>query len=187
MNMNTEQKKSFDNSKMPSVLVPKLFPGYQKEFIATKEQLEQIAKDFSLERVDFFKCSFEFKAFKRGKIIATGKLTAHFPQNCVSSGVLINQVLENDFEIIFEPKEFASKENFSMSEEDCEEKDIFYYEEEILPLGEVALEQFALEIPPYPRAENYEDLISGYKDMSASEEKKVSPFDVLKKISFKSK
>ncbi|QCE35684.1 DUF177 domain-containing protein [Acetobacteraceae bacterium] len=187
MQKNTQAISGSEKNTSQSVLIAKLFPGYIKEIVATETEREQVSNDFSLEALNILRCSFEVESICGAKITVVGKLEAEFPQHCVVTNAIIKQKINNIFKIVFLPQVESSKEGLSMSHTDLAGEDFVYYEGEHLPLWETLLEQFALEIPAYPRVDDKETFSLISKNSASEEDCKASPFAALKNFPFKSK
>ncbi|GAA07502.1 hypothetical protein ATPR_0506 [Acetobacter tropicalis NBRC 101654] len=115
---------------------------------ATPEECRQIAVRLGLPEVSMLRCKYHLTATGRDCVTAHGALAARFKQTCVVTLEQFEDVMAGSFEVQFVPAEDFEES----AEPDLEAIDEIPYEGDSIDLGEAAVEQFALDLEPYPHA-----------------------------------
>ena len=112
---------------------------------ANPAELAAIAARLMLPGVDRLRCSFRLKRLQDSVIEASGTLTAGVTQTCVVTLDDFRQAVTEEFTVRFVPEGSESEDD------DPESPDQIPYPAGLIDLGEAAIEQLALALPPYPR------------------------------------
>lgn len=146
------------------------------------DELEAIAKRLELVSLSIFDGEIKVQPEPGREISIRGMIRAEFTQNCVISGDLV--ATEVEFELFRMFSENADPfDGLGRDEEDVIDPDIDDADPIIdghIDVGEATVEELALRIPPYPKAEgvNFDEatFINDPKD------EKENPFSVLKSL-----
>ena len=118
-------------------------------FEATPDQRDAVAGRLMEPRVDFLACSFKLRrpaaGSRGGEIVGEGHLRARVQRECVVSLELFIEAIDEHFRVVFVP------EGNESDGDDPEADDEIPYAGTAIDLGEAAVEQLALILPPYPR------------------------------------
>lgn len=115
---------------------------------ATPEECARIAVRLGLPEVTMFRCKYQLELGRRNVVSAHGALAARFKQTCVVTLDPFEDVLAGSFAVQFVPEEHFEES----AEPDLDAVDEIPYEGDSVDLGEAAVEQFALDLEPYPHA-----------------------------------
>lgn len=153
---------------------------------ATPAECGQIARRLDLPEISMFRCKYTLTLGRRDFVSARGALAVRFKQTCVRTLEPFEDMMAGSFAV-----EFVPEEHFEESAApDMDAVDEIPYEGESIDLGEAAVEQFALDLAPYPHAPDA-NLPAGLvmteeeaEKLAAQEaaEKKVNPFADLARL-----
>ncbi|GAB30816.1 hypothetical protein APS_1418 [Acetobacter pasteurianus subsp. pasteurianus LMG 1262 = NBRC 106471] len=115
---------------------------------ATEQECAAIARRLGLPKITLFRCRYLLKADRHSVVEAEGALAVHYTQTCVVSLENFEDVLAGAFSVRFVPSERFVEPD----EPDLDAIDEIPYEGQDIDLGEAAVEQFALDLDPYPHA-----------------------------------
>jgi hypothetical protein len=131
--------------------------GMRESISASPEERLAIVAAYGLLELTRFDADFFVRPWKRGGLEVEGVLRALVVQACVVSLDPVEQAIEQPFSLGFLPPEALASDPKSVAEAEV----IVQYDEDdppdllvghTLDLGEIATEQFALALDPYPRA-----------------------------------
>ncbi len=115
---------------------------------ATPAECAQIARRLGLPEISMFRCKYTLTLGRRDLVSAHGALAVRFKQTCVRTLEPFEDMLAGSFAVQFVPEEHFEES----AAPDLEALDEIPYEGESIDLGEAAVEQFALDLEPYPHA-----------------------------------
>lgn len=114
---------------------------------ATPDECRRIAQRMRLPRLQLLRCLYFLQREEKDVVRARGDLTAQFTQVCVVSLEEFEETMTSAFEVLFVPEKHCHHTKISA----MESIDEIPYDDQGIDLGEAAVEQFALELDPYPR------------------------------------
>ncbi|MBO1325911.1 DUF177 domain-containing protein [Acetobacter sp. TBRC 12305] len=115
---------------------------------ATEEERRRVALRLGLPEIAMLRCRYTLHDRGRGVVEAQGALAARFMQTCVVSLEVFEDMMAGSFVVRFIPaRDFTDSDV-----PDLEAVDEIPYEGQEIDLGEAAVEQFALDLDPYPHA-----------------------------------
>jgi uncharacterized metal-binding protein YceD (DUF177 family) len=168
------------------VLAKRSSKGMNVKLSADADICAALAKRFSIVSIDDFSIFFNARPLSRGVgrhlIRVKGQLNATIQQNCVISFVPVTQIIDEEVNLKFSLAIEDNGENdvdISFSSEDEEIYDSL--EGNDIDFGEIAAQQLALAIDPYPRVEGatLEQLKETVKTKNLTVNERNSPFAVL--------
>ena len=117
------------------------------ELTAESDECAALSERFQLKAIEGFNFILKMKPLRKENAIRLrGKLYATVVQSCVVSMVLVTNIIEEEFEIFF-------REESQIDNSGNENIDRFEpYLADTIDIGEIASEELALAIDPYPRA-----------------------------------
>ncbi|MBR2123933.1 MAG: DUF177 domain-containing protein [Acetobacter sp.] len=115
---------------------------------APSEACLRIARRMNLPKVHRLCCQYYLQQEGQGVVLGRGDLTVEFTQVCVVSLEEFEETMRTSFEVRFVP-EIKARQSSSDAIDSIDE---IVYDGHSIDLGEAAVEQFALELDPYPRA-----------------------------------
>lgn len=150
---------------------------------ATPEDCKHIAQRLKLAEVSMLRCRYDLRYEGRGVVVAQGALAARFMQTCVVSLETFEDMMTGSFVVRFVPAEQFVDPDMA----DMDAVDEIPYEGQTVDLGEAAVEQFALDLDPYPHAPDVvlpPGLVLETDEVDTppsrdGDEEKVSPFAAL--------
>ncbi|MBO7072573.1 MAG: DUF177 domain-containing protein [Acetobacter sp.] len=159
---------------------------------ATPDECRRIAQRMRLPKLYMLRCRYFLQREDQDVVIARGDLAAQFTQVCVVSLEEFEETMTSSFEVRFVPEKQCHHTKISA----MDAIDEIPYDGQDIDLGEAAVQQFALELDPYPRAPQWEKQQEKFSGESGEEdknslfsenqdnekegsEKKASPFAVL--------
>jgi hypothetical protein len=146
---------------------------------ATPEECMALAHRMMIPAMRSLSCVFSFTPQAGGVIAADGVLKARVARVCVITLEEFDTRLEERFRVRFVPAARLASESDAPGranpDEDPESDDELAYDGGIIDLGEVAAEQLALTLDPYPRK-----LGATLPELDAEEER--SPFAALARL-----
>nr|WP_298798767.1 DUF177 domain-containing protein [uncultured Acetobacter sp.] len=153
---------------------------------ATPAECGQIARRLGLPEISMFRCKYTLALGRRDIVTAHGALAVRFKQTCVRTLVPFEDMLAGSFAVKFVPEEHFEESAVP----DLEAVDEIPYEGESIDLGDAAVEQFALDLEPYPHAPDAslpEGLVISEEEAEKlaeeeATEKKVNPFADLARL-----
>ena len=119
--------------------------GLQVELRASESECRALAARLAIPAVSDFVCGFRLTAMPAGVVLAEGDLRAQVARVCVVTLDTFETVTEERFRLRFVP---AGTES---NGDDPDSDDEIGYRGGSIDLGEVAAEQLALALDPYPR------------------------------------
>ncbi|WP_284943811.1 YceD family protein [Acidisoma cladoniae] len=124
-----------------------------REISATPEECAAIAARLALPQLAAFSASFKIQRARRGGgYEAEGRLRARATRNCVVTLDDFTERTDIAFKVRFVNEESPSEEVESEASFAFEDgPDELVYENEVLDLGEAAVQEYALSLAPYPR------------------------------------
>ncbi|APH56831.1 Hypothetical protein GbCGDNIH6_1011 [Granulibacter bethesdensis] len=130
------------------LIQPDIIPvgGRTVDIKARAEECAAIASRLGLEAVATFSCVFVLEPQRGGVIRAHGRMEAAVTQTCVVSLEPFRAKIKESFTLRLTP-EHKLNPDFDIEEEEDEVP----YTGDQIDLGEVAVEQLALTLDPYPR------------------------------------
>ncbi|MDP4796388.1 MAG: DUF177 domain-containing protein [Rhodospirillales bacterium] len=147
---------------------------------ASAEEMQAIAKRLGLIALNVFKGELLLKPEIGRQVSLTGPIRAEIVQNCVISGVALSTTLDFELDRLFaeDADPFAGlmdDDDDGITDPEIDEPDPII--EGIIDVGDQAVEELALNIPPYPRAPgaSFDDLAPALAVDSAE----VHPFSAL--------
>ncbi|KQO80208.1 DUF177 domain-containing protein [Rhizobium sp. Leaf262] len=150
---------------------------------ANADELKALAKLWDVVSVEYLKSQLQVTRWKRDGIKITGDVQAGLTQSCVVTLEPVSSVVDETFEHVFVPE--GSKLARMMTNEqgeivlDPDGPDTpDQFSGDTIDVGAVVAEFAALAIDPYPRKPDVD--FAGYGEAKAGEDKKPSPFAVLK-------
>ena len=165
--------------------------GLEIAIEATPDECRRIAQRMRLPKLYMLRCRYFLQREDQDVVIARGDLAAKFTQVCVVSLEEFEETMTNSFDVRFVPEKQCHHTKISA----IDDIDEIPYDGQDIDLGEAAVQQFALELDPYPRTPQWEkqEAFSGEEDKNLlfsesqdnednekeSNEKKASPFAVL--------
>ncbi|MGE4523172.1 MAG: DUF177 domain-containing protein [Acetobacter sp.] len=115
---------------------------------ATEAECRAVAARLRLPQIDMLRCRYHLREQGRGVVEAQGALAARFMQTCVVSLESFEDMIAGSFVVRFVPAEHFVESDLP----DMDAVDEIPYEGQDIDLGEAVVEQFALELDPYPHA-----------------------------------
>ncbi|GAN69412.1 DUF177 domain-containing protein [Acetobacter orleanensis] len=115
---------------------------------ATPAECRQVAERLGLPEISMFRCKYTLSLGRRDIVSAHGALAVRFKQTCVRTLEPFEDMLAGSFVVEFVPEEHFEEKAVP----DLEAVDEIPYAGESIDLGEAAVEQFALDLEPYPHA-----------------------------------
>ena len=188
------KKNSF--TEMPLAFTDKLsvqtlpLKGLDYSFCASSTELETLARNHNLLKVDNFSAHCRLTRWEKNGIKLKGSFSANFEQQCIISLNPIKNSITRDLSLLFVPagSKFV-KENYRQDTGeiflDPEGSDLpeMYYNN-VIEIGAILEEFFELALDPYPRESG---AVFKYGEEEGKKDKneenfKISPFEVLKKL-----
>jgi uncharacterized metal-binding protein YceD (DUF177 family) len=120
--------------------------GLHVKVVASTAECTALARRMDLPAILAFSCDFHVEREAAGTLLARGHLVAEVMQTCVISLDDFTATVEERFTVRCVP---AGEET---DDADPDSLDEIGYQDGTLDLGEVATEQLALALDPYPRA-----------------------------------
>ena len=108
----------------------------------------------NLPKVHRLCCQYYLHQEGQGVVLGQGDLTVQFTQVCVVSLGEFEETMTTSFEVRFVPE--IKTHQMPGSSDAIDSIDEIVYDGHSIDLGEAAVEQFALELDPYPRAPKWE-------------------------------
>ena len=160
--------------------------GARLSLRANESECSALADRFDVLAIDRFEAHLDIRRSSNGKgLVVLGSLEAHMTQSCVVTLKSLQIVLKSSFERRFAKPAHLDKTARNEIDIDVEERDppdpII---NGVIDLGEVACEQLALEIDPFPRSEGA--TFESFSDEPV-EEKPPHPFAALEELKIKLK
>lgn len=110
------------------------------------EERAALAERFGLLSLDSFRAELRLAPLQdRAVLRLTGTVRAHVVQSCVVTLEPVGSDVEARFDIVLKPAD-------SLSGEVDVEEDVEPYTDDSIDIGEIAVEELALALDPYPRA-----------------------------------
>ena len=141
---------------------------------ANEEERRALAGRFGLVAID--RLAAELSLRRNGaEVIASGRFVAKVTQSCVASGAPVEAMIEDRFEILFQPErdEDAADQEVELGEN---EMDVVFHDGAAIDVGEAVAETLALALDPYPRAPDAE---AALKAAGVKSEEEAGPFGAL--------
>ncbi|NKB21146.1 MAG: DUF177 domain-containing protein [Alphaproteobacteria bacterium] len=140
---------------------------------AESDECNALAERFGLQAIETFNCTLSVKFLRREKAIRLrGKLHAKVVQSCVVSMVSVENVIEDEFEILF-------REETQIDSDETDDVVQFEpYSGDLIDVGEIASEELALMLDPYPRSPEIADQVLG-PYLPGPEDPTTKPFAAL--------
>jgi uncharacterized metal-binding protein YceD (DUF177 family) len=115
-----------------------------------------LAERFGLRAIKAFDAVLSVRFLRREKAIRLrGKLSASVVQSCVVSMAPVENTIEEEFEVLFRDENHTDRDELD---------DIVQFEpysDDLINLGEIASEELALALDPYPRSSQLADEVLG--------------------------
>ena len=126
------------------------------ELSAESDECAALAERFGLQAIEFFESVLTVRFLRREKAIRLrGKLRAKVIQSCVVSMAPVESLIEEEFEILFHDENQIDRDELD---------DVVQFEpysNDLIDIGEVASEELALALDPYPRSPEIADEVLG--------------------------
>jgi hypothetical protein len=119
--------------------------GQENTVTATPEERAALARRFGLPSIEALSCRFTLRPLAGGVVLAEGVLAARLHQVCVVSLDPFPAMIGEEFAVRFVPEDTLSPEI------DLGAEDEVPMTGGLIDLGELAAEQLALALDPYPR------------------------------------
>ena len=140
---------------------------------AESDECAALAERFGLRAIETFTSAVSIKFLRREKAIRLcGKIIAKVVQSCVVSMALVENTIEEEFEVLFCDENQIDRDNIN---------DIVQFEpysEDQINIGEIVSEELALALDPYPRSQELADEVLG-PYLPEPEDPAMKPFAVL--------
>jgi uncharacterized metal-binding protein YceD (DUF177 family) len=153
----------------------------ERRISANPEERAALAKRFDLVKIDRLEAVFSLKRAGGGVIHVNGELEAEVTQSCVVTLAPVPAKVAETFSADFadEDRRRVAEPDLDFEADDPPEP----IRNGHLDLGELAAEQLALALEPYPRAPDaaIPAEFSPDEDAEAEPERTVNPFSILKK------
>ena len=131
--------------------VDRLGAGWTEYVVEAKEaECAALAQRLGIPAVLALRVAFRLRAGRRGVVAAEGSLAARLVRECVVTLEPFEVAVAEEFRVQFVPAERLAEEPED-AEVDPDSDDEVGYEGQSIDLGEVAAEQLALGLDPYPR------------------------------------
>lgn len=148
----------------------------------SESELEAIATRLDLVALISFDGELKVQPEPGREISVRGVIRAQFTQNCVISGEIVTSDVEFELNRMFaedaDPFDGLGHDEEEIVDPDIDDSDPII--DGYIDVGEAAVEELALRIPPYPRAEGVEfDEVSFATD---AQDEKENPFSVLESL-----
>jgi uncharacterized metal-binding protein YceD (DUF177 family) len=144
---------------------------------ATEKECHDLSERFNIISIRNFHASFKIeKADETGCYHVDGYLNADVTQACVVSLKDVPDHVEMEIHIILRPEthhSFTHEEDIDLTEE----RDVDFFSNDAIDLGEIAAQYLSLGLNPYPRSET---VINSVEEKESTQKK--NPFDILKKL-----
>ncbi|GAB6854697.1 DUF177 domain-containing protein [Asaia astilbis] len=121
--------------------------GLTETIKANETEGKALAERLNIPALHALNCRFRIIPEAADHFVLEGVLTAHVALECVITGEIFEDALNESFAVRLVPARRFSEESAS----DLEAIDEIPYEGNALDLGEIATEQLALLLPAYPR------------------------------------
>jgi uncharacterized metal-binding protein YceD (DUF177 family) len=154
--------------------IDSLGPGARDlQIEASEEERAALARRFGLVAID--RLTANIALTRNGdRITVSGTMSAKVTQSCVASSEPVEAEVDAPFAIAFSPAiEGDPAEEIELSEEDC---DMVFYSGAAIDIGEAVAETLSLNLDPWPRASNAEDVL---RAAGVKAEHEVGPFAAL--------
>ena len=144
---------------------------------ATAEERAALARRFGLLGLDRLEANLAI-ARNGDEVRVAGTLRAEVVQACVASAAPVPAKLDLPFEILFRPEPGAGRpdEEVELSES---EMDVVFYDKAEIDFGEAVAETLSLNLDPWPRAPDADDVLRAAGVQGEGEEEKENPFAAL--------
>ncbi|OUJ14091.1 DUF177 domain-containing protein [Acetobacter okinawensis] len=147
---------------------------------ATPDECGKVARRLGLQDVAMLRCRYRLKDDGRGVVTAEGAMAVRFTQTCVVSMEAFEDMMAGSFVVRFVP----AAQFVEPDVPDMDAIDEIPYDGQDIDLGEAVVEQFALDLEPYPHAPDVAlppGLIMDEEEadrlgLAEEAEKKASPF-----------
>lgn len=152
--------------------------GTAMEIEATATEREDLAQRFGLVAIERLRASVELKWLRnRSRLRLQARLDTHVVQSCVVSLEPVEESIDQEVEIFFEPAPVGAPEREVVLEVSDDAEPL---SGDSLDVGEIVAEELALALNPYPRKEGLEQ---GPSNAAGPGETGLpSPFEVLSRI-----
>lgn len=157
---------------------------------ATEQELKLIAEQFELVAIKNFSTLFKIRLWQSGGLTITGEISSLIVQECVVTLEPVKTKIQQEFFVRLIPESDVHKFQELIGKDgtldiDIEGKDppdIFNGTE--VDLGDIALEQFALVIDPFPRLDgvDFQKIQSKFMEPNPSEPNQPSAFAELSSL-----
>ncbi len=154
----------------------------ERRINANPEERAALAKRFDLVGIDRLEAVFLLKRAGNGVIHVSGELEAEVTQSCVVTLAPVPAKLAETFSADFADEDRRRTEEADLDFEAADPPEPIRNGH--IDLGELAAEQLALALEPYPRAPGaaVPAEFSPDEDAEAEPERPINPFSILKKI-----
>lgn len=122
--------------------------GLELTVEASQQEREALAARFRIREVRSLQADVKVVPSGNG-FLMTGRLRAEVVQTCVVSSHPVEQTVEEELRLQFQPAVEESEEELELSEGDL---DVLPLEGDVMDVGEAIAETLALALDPYPRA-----------------------------------
>ena len=153
---------------------------------ATAQERAALAKRFDIIDIEELSATIGYR-HDDVAVIATCRLSADIVQQCVVSLEPFSTKITHDFSIVFQPVETVSDlpeqdaesgdDSFEIDSDDC---DVMTYADGRFDIGEAVAQTLALELDPFPRGPNAEDVAKAHG--LVTEVPKDNPFAMLEQL-----
>lgn len=148
------------------------------------QELSKLAQWLNVEQVRDLEANFSLTRKNSSQAILKGTITALIDQLCIRSLMPTEEKIQ--IEILYH---LTKEEEALEHEKEIPEDDIEYWDGKNLDLGKIVSEELLLHIPPYPKITD--EPLAGIEQIETSayvtKKPQSNPFEVLKKLQYKSK
>lgn len=130
------------------IVVPSRLPaaGASYALVPSADERVALAARFDLISLDSFRAELRLAPLRGGPVLRlTGTIEARVVQRCVVTLGPVESAIEVPVNIVLKPSE-------ALTDEIDPDEDVEPYENDSIDIGEIAAEELALALDPYPRA-----------------------------------
>lgn len=149
--------------------------GRRESIAADDAERAALTRRFDLRALDRLEADYVLRAIDGGWQ-AEGQLRADAVQACVATDQDVRAHLDLPFTIRFEWEAEDGAEEVELSDDDC---DVMPVEQDRIDMGEAVAQTLALNLPPYPRAANAEEVL---RAAGVKSEEEMGPLAGLKDL-----
>jgi len=150
---------------------------------ATAEECAALAARLGIVGIEAFGAKFRLERKSGGAVIeASGSIEAEISQTCVITTQPLRNHIEEPFSLLLDPGPKSRSEAREVVLDVNDQAALEPLEGDALDLGEIAAQQLAVAIDPYPRAKDVNLERSSWGPTVEADEGRKNPFGVLRKL-----